>query len=259
VSQQPLRRQVESQLDAARAKIQAIQKKIDSLQSQSSHPSSRTTTATKRKATGGLTFLNGTGLPGTPAAYSNNAAYPNQYTHVNGPTMMSTNGSGDASLSSTTTVTNSHTGLGLGVGQSSVGTTPEPGSSRLVSPSPVPQSRSRAKSEGDATARDDYRTALTQANGFVRALLVLARSERARGETSPPADDRGLNGNSVGPPVKPEDSDAELETARLELMTNLVHILARNPRIRWEIQAKELIAGSVLPESPLFPPEPSAQ
>jgi hypothetical protein len=173
--------------------------------------------------------------------------------------MMSTNGSGDASLSSTTTVTNSHIGLGLGVGQSSVGTTPESGSRRLVSPSPVPQSRSRAKSEGDATARDDYRTALTQANGFVRALLVLARSERARGETSPPADDRGLNGNGVGPSATSEASNIEFETARLELMTNLVHILARNPRIRWEIQAKELIAGSVPPKSSLFPSKPSVQ
>jgi hypothetical protein len=160
--------------------------------------------------------------------------------------MMSTNGAGDASLSSTVTGTNSHLGLGLGVGQTSSGTTPDPGSKRLGSPSPVPQSRSRAKSDGDAIARDDHRSALTQANGFVRALLILARSERARGEASPPADDRGFNGSGGVPPAAPETTDTELGAARLELMTNLVHILARSPRVRWDIHAKELIAGSVL-------------
>ncbi|KIM25763.1 hypothetical protein M408DRAFT_203761 [Serendipita vermifera MAFF 305830] len=220
-TKQPLRRQVESQLEAARSNIQAIQKKMESLQAQS-HQATRTPNATKRKPMGGLTFLNDTGLPAAPPAYSSNQ-YAAANGTSNGRTMVSNNG-GDVSSASTLV------------------------DKRVVSPSPMSTARSRSKSDGDVSLKDDHRSALTQASSLVRALAVLARTERGRGDVSPPAEERGLygtNGTNGTAAVISDVTDAELETARLELMTNLVHIFAKNQRVCWEIQVRELIAGII--------------
>lgn len=174
---------------------------------------------------GGLTFLNDTGLPTVPPAYSSNVSQHATPNGGNGArTMVSTNG-GDIPSS-----------------------TNGPVDKRMASP--LPPARSRSKSDGDVAVKDDHRTALNQANGFVRALAVLAKTERSRGDVSPPplAEERALHGTNGVSAVVADATDADLETARLELMTNLVHIFARNPRVRWEIQVKELIAGYALSE-----------
>ncbi|KAG8811799.1 hypothetical protein FRC17_002318, partial [Serendipita sp. 399] len=247
VGNKPLRRQVESQLEAAKAKIQTIQRKMDQLRDQSlstgalrglpSYSSNRN--ATKRKATAGLTFLNGTGLL-TPSTYTSGATLQTSTSPRPPFGSISTNSAidGSSTLNGTT---------GILAGSSMTDTS---AAKRFFAPSLVPQPPTRSRSESETTDnRDDYKAALSQARGYSRALASLTKpTELARspniltGDRSPPPGTSSPPGMSSNGDLA---RDLEIEQARLELMTNLVHHFSRNKRLRWDIDAVEIFTGAI--------------
>ncbi|KAG8825817.1 hypothetical protein FRC19_010370, partial [Serendipita sp. 401] len=239
-----LRRQVESQLEATKAQIQTIQRKMDQLRDQSlpagalrglpSYTSNRN--ATKRKATAGLTFLNGNGLA-TPASSATLQASTSPRPPLGS---ISTNPAAD----SLSTLNNTP---GILAGSSMA----DPSAAkRFFAPSLVPQPPTRSRSESEATDnRDDYKAALAQARGYSRALASLTKPTELIFPPNIHTEDRSPPPGASSPLGKPSSSgfgrDVEIEQARLELMTNLVQIFARNKRVRRDIDAVELFTGLV--------------
>lgn len=221
-SQEPLRRKVESTLDASKARVSVIQKKIDQLTpfrvTPIIHPSARTY---QRQATGGLTFLNGTGLPSTTTslnASNNVTTAPSPVPGVKNDGPKATNGA-SAGISDISTAR------------------------RAVAPSV-----GRTRSEDAGETKEDYRTALSQARGLSRALASLAAPDsrtntNGMGDNSPPLAQTSSSSTNGKYDLVDPTNQADLEKARLELMTSLVQILAKSQRVRWESDAKELIRG----------------
>ncbi|CCA73896.1 related to protein ste16 [Serendipita indica DSM 11827] len=245
----PLRRQVEAQLDASNTEIKRIQRKIDQIRDHSlpsgssrNHPNHPNRNANKRKATAGLTFLNGTGLA-TPSNTHTPGSSSYASTSPRPPTAPSLNSVSD----------------GASIGPSA---TESSAAKRFFAPSLVPQPPTRTRSESEAAEnKDDYKTALSQARGLIRTLSSLATSSESQrawpgtggtGDRSPPyTSQRAISsstslGTSSGSPKADAMSDAEIEQVRMELMAGLVQILLRNKRVRWEIDIREVLHG-ILP------------
>lgn len=111
-----------------------------------------------------------------------------------------------------------------------------------------PPHTNRTRSENAGENKDDYRTALSQARGLGRALASLATPEgkvvtNGTGDTSPPANSSSSSYLATKYDLVDPTNQAEVEKARLELMTSLVQILAKSQRVRWEVDVKELIRG----------------
>ncbi|KAI9064633.1 hypothetical protein FKP32DRAFT_1648919 [Trametes sanguinea] len=99
------------------------------------------------------------------------------------------------------------------------------------------------KEEG--SERDDFRSAMHQANNAVKTLLYLSRQQSHH----------QMNSSAPSPSTSPSTStlpnpatatEAELNRARVETMAKLIHILQRNLRVRYELDVAEVV-HAVLP------------
>lgn len=87
---------------------------------------------------------------------------------------------------------------------------------------------------------DDFRSAMHQANGAIKSLLLLSRQH----SYSHP------NSSAASPSTSPSTStlpnpatatDAELSRARIENMAKLITLLQRNLRVRYELDVGEVV------------------
>lgn len=81
---------------------------------------------------------------------------------------------------------------------------------------------------------DDFRTALHHASNHIKSLSALGRSV----PTSPPPSATSSSSNSSQ--LQPLSS-AEVDRQRIDTMSKLTKILQRNLRVRYELNAEELI------------------
>lgn len=86
----------------------------------------------------------------------------------------------------------------------------------------------------DSTAlSDDFRTALNQANSYLKSLAA----------TSRPSPSTPAMVSSSSTSISPTNS--ELDKARIDIVNKLVNILQRNLRVRYELSMSELVQASV--------------
>ncbi|KAF9221011.1 hypothetical protein BS17DRAFT_786363, partial [Gyrodon lividus] len=97
----------------------------------------------------------------------------------------------------------------------------------------APPATVRFRSDSDDRDRDDSRTALNQANSYIKSLVSLARS-------------------SVSPPPAPLSSsnvtgsaNSDQDRARIDMMNKFVSLLQRNLRVRYEINVSELVQAVI--------------
>lgn len=201
----------------------------------------------KKTATNGLTFLNGTGLP----TQSSNLNYANQISASAATT--------DTALESFT-LTNTNP---IRAPHSSTSNDPS-AAKRFFAPSLVPQPASRARAKTRDGDESDYKTALMQAKGISKRLAAFAPPAKiinvntgSKGQGSPPTTSpsagfaltssatSAASTTSLPSPklLNDDDEPVDLERARLELMTGLTQIIARNQRILWEVDIKEVLSG----------------
>lgn len=245
---------MEAVLESAKANVAAYQRKIEQLKEQSARAPASSSSRTaggrtaaqgkKKTATNGLTFLNGTGLPTT----SSSLPHGNQ-------TSVSMATSETATESSTLTLTNP-----IRAPHSSTSNDPS-AAKRFFSPSWVPQPATRPRARTRDGDEGDYKTALIQAKAISKRLATLAPPPRGingsvgtKALGSPPSAAGSVLTSSGTPvasasslpsprPVNESEEPADIEKARLELITGLTQIVARNQRVLWEVDVKEALTG----------------
>lgn len=89
------------------------------------------------------------------------------------------------------------------------------------------------------TLSDDFRTALNQANSYLKSLITTSRPS-----SSTPTMASSSNTSTV-------PTNSELDKARIDIMNKLVNLLQRNLRVRYELSVSELVQASV-PFLPVF-------
>lgn len=86
----------------------------------------------------------------------------------------------------------------------------------------------------DSTALlDDFRTALNQANAYLKSL-----ANTSRPSLSAPA----MTSSSS---TSPSPANTELDKARIDIVNKLVTLLQRNLRVRYELSVSDLVQASV--------------
>ncbi|KAH0832008.1 Rapamycin-insensitive companion of mTOR, N-term-domain-containing protein [Lanmaoa asiatica] len=97
----------------------------------------------------------------------------------------------------------------------------------------APPSTVRFRADSDDRDRDDFRTALNQANSYLKSLVTISRP------SSSTLTMISSSSTSTGP------TNFELDKARIDVMNKLVSILQRNLRVRYELSMSELVQASV--------------
>ncbi|OCH89904.1 hypothetical protein OBBRIDRAFT_793801 [Obba rivulosa] len=92
--------------------------------------------------------------------------------------------------------------------------------------------------------RDDFRTSMHQAHSALRTLTSLARPSAPSQPTTPASP--STSPSSSTPPIAGSLSDAARTRARLEAMGNLIGVLQRSLRVRYELDIVEVVQA-VLP------------
>ncbi|CCL99718.1 uncharacterized protein FIBRA_01740 [Fibroporia radiculosa] len=92
----------------------------------------------------------------------------------------------------------------------------------------------------DASERDDFRSAMQQASSCLRKLVSLSRSPHSGISTSP------STSPSSSTSAPENATDADLSRARIDTMSQLIDILQRNMRVRYELDVGEVVQA-VLP------------
>ena len=89
----------------------------------------------------------------------------------------------------------------------------------------------------DSTAlSDDFRTALNQANAYLKSLATTPRS---------------TSSTPVMPSLSATSPSPDLDKARIDIINKLVNLLQRNLRVRYELSISDLVQASV-PFLPTF-------
>ncbi|KAI8986238.1 Rapamycin-insensitive companion of mTOR, N-term-domain-containing protein [Trametes punicea] len=94
----------------------------------------------------------------------------------------------------------------------------------------------------EASERDDFRSAMHQANSAIKTLLYLSRQ-------SPPSSTASSPSTSPSTSTLPNPvtaTEAELSRARIETMNKLINVLQRNLRVRYELDVGEVV-HAILP------------
>ncbi|KAL4073251.1 Rapamycin-insensitive companion of mTOR, N-term-domain-containing protein [Scleroderma yunnanense] len=96
-----------------------------------------------------------------------------------------------------------------------------------------PPTTIRFRADSDDKDKDDFRTALNQANSYIRSLASVPRQVQS------PASPTSTSSSSV-------HTSSEQDRTRVDIMNKLVALLQRNLRVRYEIVVEEL-AQAVIP------------
>ncbi|KAI0643109.1 Rapamycin-insensitive companion of mTOR, N-term-domain-containing protein [Trametes meyenii] len=96
----------------------------------------------------------------------------------------------------------------------------------------------------EGSERDDFRSAMHQANSAIKALLLLSRQNSYRPNSSAPSPSASPSTSTLPNPATA--TEAELSRARIETMAKLIGILQRNLRVRYELDVGEVV-HAVLP------------
>ncbi|RPD54648.1 hypothetical protein L226DRAFT_535797 [Lentinus tigrinus ALCF2SS1-7] len=99
------------------------------------------------------------------------------------------------------------------------------------------------KEEG--AERDDFRSAMHQANSAVKALLLLSR-QHSHSHSNSSVSSPSTSPSTSTLPNPATATEAELNRARIETMNKLIGILQRNLRVRYELDVAEVV-HAVLP------------
>ncbi|KAG6337319.1 hypothetical protein ID866_1781 [Astraeus odoratus] len=91
----------------------------------------------------------------------------------------------------------------------------------------APPTNVRLRADSDDKDKDDFRTALNQANSYIKSLTSVPRPV-----TSPSSP----SSTSSGSPASPEQ-----DRTRIDIMNKLVTLLQRNLRVRYEIHVPDLV------------------
>ncbi|KAI0632054.1 hypothetical protein C8Q77DRAFT_1158732 [Trametes polyzona] len=106
------------------------------------------------------------------------------------------------------------------------------------------QSTSGWKEEG--SERDDFRTAMHQANSTIKALLHLSRQNTYNSHPSSSAGSPSTSPSTSTLPNPATASESELNRSRIEHMAKLIGLLQRNLRVKYELDVGEVV-HAVLP------------
>lgn len=79
---------------------------------------------------------------------------------------------------------------------------------------------------------DDFRTALIQANAYLKSLAATSRP----GSSTPVMTSLSTS---------PSPTNSELDKVRIDIMNKLVNVLQRNLRVRYELSVSDLVQASV--------------
>lgn len=83
------------------------------------------------------------------------------------------------------------------------------------------------------TLSDDFRTALNQANSYLKSLATTSRLS--------PSTLTIVSSSSISA----DATNSEVDKARIDIMNKLVNLLQRNLRVRYELNVPELVQASV--------------
>jgi rapamycin-insensitive companion of mTOR len=97
----------------------------------------------------------------------------------------------------------------------------------------APPSSVRFRADSDDRDRDDFRTALNQANAYLKSLALTSRSS-----SSTPA---AASSSSTSP----SPTNSELDKARIDIINKLVNLLQRNLRVRYELSVSDLVQAVI--------------
>ncbi|KAG8214549.1 Rapamycin-insensitive companion of mTOR, N-term-domain-containing protein [Butyriboletus roseoflavus] len=97
----------------------------------------------------------------------------------------------------------------------------------------APPSTVRFRADSDDRDRDDFRTALNQANSYLKALATTSRAS-----PSTPAMVSSSSTSTV-------PTHSELDKARIDIANKLVILLQRNLRVRYELSMSELVQAVI--------------
>ncbi|KIK95059.1 hypothetical protein PAXRUDRAFT_141598 [Paxillus rubicundulus Ve08.2h10] len=97
----------------------------------------------------------------------------------------------------------------------------------------APPTTVRFRADSDDRDRDDFRTALNQANSYIKSLVSLPRSS-----ASTPAS-ASSSSNVLG------STNSDQDRARIDVMNRLVYLFQRNLRVRYEISVAELVQAVI--------------
>ncbi|KAH9950606.1 Rapamycin-insensitive companion of mTOR, N-term-domain-containing protein [Amylocystis lapponica] len=96
------------------------------------------------------------------------------------------------------------------------------------------------------SAADDFRSAMHQANSYIKSLFVLSRPVTSSSLLAPPVPPASASPSSSTSPKPAVADEAELNRARIDTMTRLIGVLQRNLRVRYELDIAEVV-NAVLP------------
>ncbi|TFK88497.1 hypothetical protein K466DRAFT_488810 [Polyporus arcularius HHB13444] len=97
----------------------------------------------------------------------------------------------------------------------------------------------------DGAERDDFRSAMHQANSAIKALLLLSRQHpHSHSNSAMPSPSTSPSTSSLPNPATA--TEAELNRARIGTMNKLIGILQRNLRVRYELDVAEVV-HAILP------------
>ena len=86
---------------------------------------------------------------------------------------------------------------------------------------------------------DDFRSAMHQANSYIKSLFFLSRQGVSSNSLlSPPSSAVSPSSTSPNPPAADE---TELNRARVDTMNLLIGVLQRNLRVRYELDIAEIV------------------
>ncbi|KAF9242546.1 Rapamycin-insensitive companion of mTOR, N-term-domain-containing protein [Melanogaster broomeanus] len=97
----------------------------------------------------------------------------------------------------------------------------------------APPTTIRFRANSDDRDRDDFRTALTQANSWIKSLASLPRSSESTLAAV------SSSNNATSP------ANLDQDRARIDIMNKFVSLLQRNLRVRYEISVSELVQAVI--------------
>ncbi|KAF8133736.1 Rapamycin-insensitive companion of mTOR, N-term-domain-containing protein [Boletus edulis] len=93
----------------------------------------------------------------------------------------------------------------------------------------APPASARFRADSDDRDRDDFRTALNQANSYLKSLASTSRPTFSAPSSS----------------TSPSPTNSEMDKARIDIMNKLVNLLQRNLRVRYELNGSDLVQAVI--------------